>query len=72
MAKNWSTKLFTILFPIASFLTIVGAINWGFVQWFNFDLVELTGNIASWLPGLVYSLVGISGIWALWKFFKKK
>ena len=43
-------------------LTIIGAINWGLVGLFKFDLVAfLFGNL-SWFSRLVYILVGLSGL----------
>jgi uncharacterized protein len=46
-------------------LVVIGALNWGLVGFFQFDLVAaLLGN-ASWLSRIVYSLVGISAIYQL-------
>jgi len=48
---------------IALFLTIIGALNWGLIGLFDFNLVELIfGNTGSILTRIVYILVGISGI----------
>jgi uncharacterized membrane protein YuzA (DUF378 family) len=48
---------------IALFLTIIGALNWGLIGLFDFNLVELIfGNTGSVLTRIVYILVGISGI----------
>lgn len=48
---------------IALFLTIIGALNWGLIGLFDFNLVELIfGNSGSVLTRIVYILVGISGI----------
>ncbi|MCP8617778.1 DUF378 domain-containing protein [Salirhabdus salicampi] len=47
------------------FLTVIGAINWGLVGFFQFDLVALLlggGNQSEVVPRIVYSLVGIYGI----------
>ena len=42
-------------------LVIIGAINWGLIGFFRFDLVAfLFGNL-SWLSRIVYALVGIGG-----------
>lgn len=46
-------------------LVVIGALNWGLVGFFQFDLVAaLLGN-ASLLSRIVYSLVGISAIYQL-------
>jgi uncharacterized protein len=47
---------------IAVVLVIVGALNWGLVGFFQFDLVAALFGPASGLSRLVYALVGISGI----------
>ena len=44
-------------------LTIIGAINWGLVGLFQFDLVAaLFGGADSVLSRFIYSLVGLAGI----------
>jgi len=46
-------------------LVVIGALNWGLVGLFQFDLVAaLLGN-ASVFSRLVYSLVGISALYQL-------
>ncbi|WP_163536593.1 DUF378 domain-containing protein [Gracilibacillus sp. YIM 98692] len=50
---------------IAFILTIVGAINWGLIGFFQFDLVATlfgAGNMDTILPRIIYSLMGIAGI----------
>lgn len=55
---------------IALILVIVGAINWGLIGFFDFDLVAaLLGNM-SVASRIVYSLVGISGLYSI-SFFAK-
>ena len=46
-------------------ITIIGAVNWGLIGLFRFDLVAfLFGNL-SWLSRIVYVLVGICGLYLL-------
>ncbi len=46
-------------------LIIIGAINWGLVGLFNFNLVTyIFGNMAA-ISRIVFALVGIAGIWSL-------
>ncbi len=46
---------------IALVFTIIGAINWGLIGLFNFNLVEtLFGT--SMLSAIIYMIVGIAGI----------
>jgi uncharacterized membrane protein YuzA (DUF378 family) len=48
---------------IALVLVIVGALNWGLVGLFQFDLVAaLFGGQAGLLSRVVYGLVGLSGV----------
>ena len=47
---------------IAYILVIVGALNWGLVGLFNFDLVAAIFGDMSIMARIVYSLVGISAI----------
>jgi uncharacterized protein len=60
---------------IAWVLVIVGALNWGLVGLFNFDLVaSLFGS--GLVSSIVYSLVGLSGliliVYKITKHSKKK
>lgn len=43
-------------------LTIIGALNWGFIGLFNFNLVSSLLGVDSLATNLVYSLVGLAGI----------
>jgi len=60
-----------ILKRIALALVIIGAINWGLIGLFQFDLVAtLFGGQAAALSRVVYTLVGISGIICLGLLFE--
>ena len=46
-------------------LVIIGAVNWLLIGIFRFDLVAfLLGNM-SWLSRIVYSLVGLCGLYLI-------
>ncbi|KKQ94809.1 MAG: hypothetical protein UT66_C0020G0002 [candidate division CPR2 bacterium GW2011_GWC1_39_9] len=51
---------------IAYYLVIVGALNWGFVGLFDFDIVAKILGEATALARIVYSLVGISGLYLIY------
>ena len=51
-----------ILQKIALTLTIIGAINWGLIGLFNFNLVDTLFGVDSFLSMLIYILVGIAVI----------
>lgn len=47
-------------------LIIIGAINWGLVGFFRFDLVAtLFGGMESWISRIVYALIGLAGLYCL-------
>lgn len=46
-------------------LVIIGAINWGLIGFFRFDLVAFLFGNMSWLSRIVYALVGIGGLYLL-------
>ncbi len=54
-----------IIDKIALILIIVGAINWGLIGLFRFNLVELIFGDMTLVARIVYSLVGISGLWGI-------
>ena len=51
-----------ILKIIAYILVIIGAINWGLIGFFDFDLVAAIFGEMTLLARIVYGLVGISGL----------
>ena len=54
-----------IIDTIALILIIVGALNWGLIGIFNFNLVEtITGGFNAFAR-IIYTLVGISGVWGI-------
>ena len=54
-----------IIDKIALVLIIIGAINWGLIGFLKFDLVAAIFGDMSVLSRIVYSLVGISGLWGI-------
>ena len=49
---------------IALTLIIIGALNWGLIAFFQFDLVaSIFGGQDAFLSRLVYGLVGLSGLY---------
>ncbi len=58
---------------LALLLIIVGALNWLLVGVFNFDLVAaLFGGQTSLMSRVVYSLVGLAGVWSLTLLFRDR
>lgn len=52
-------KALSLIFII---LTVIGAVNWGLVGAFNFDLVATIFGFMPVLSRIIYLLVGISGV----------
>jgi uncharacterized membrane protein YuzA (DUF378 family) len=57
---------------IALILVTIGALNWGSVGLFKFDLVAwLFGGQAAILSRIVYVLVALAGIWCISLLFRE-
>ena len=58
---------------LALILSIIGCVNWGLVGIFQFDLVAwLFGGAGSLLSRLVYTAVGLAGLWSISFLFRRK
>lgn len=64
-ASLQGVKKMKIIDKVALALVIIGAINWGLIGLFRFDLVAAIFGEMSLLSRIVYSLVGISGLWTI-------
>ena len=58
-------KKMKIIDTIALVLVIIGAIVWGLIVLFNFNLVEMIFGNMTIISRIIYVLVGISGLWAI-------
>ena len=54
-----------VIDKIALVLIIIGAINWGLIGIFNFDLVSAIFGEMSIISRIVYGLVGVCGLWGI-------
>ena len=60
-----------MLDKIALILVIIGALNWGAIGIFQFDLVAwMFGGQAAVLSRIIYTLVALAGIWVIPLLFK--
>ena len=58
---------------ISLLLVIIGAINWGSIGVFGFDIVgALFGGQASVISRVIFTLVGLAGLWCITLLFKEK
>lgn len=57
---------------LALILSIVGSLNWGLVGIFRFDLVAwLFGGQGALLSRIVYTIIGLAGLWCISLLFRK-
>ncbi len=54
-----------VIDTIALVLIIIGAINWGLIGFFKFDLVATIFGQMTAITRIIYGLVGISGLWGI-------
>lgn len=61
-----------ILDKIALVLSIIGALNWGSIGIFGFDIVAyLFGGQTATLSRIIYTLVALAGIWCITLLFRE-
>ena len=60
-----------ILDRIALILTVIGALNWGSIGVFGFDLVAwICGGQGSVVARIIYTVVALAGIWCISLLFR--
>jgi uncharacterized membrane protein YuzA (DUF378 family) len=60
--KYKEDKNMRIVQKVALVFTIIGAINWGLVGIFEFNLVDSIFGVASFMSRAIYTIVGIAGL----------
>ena len=63
MERNW-------LDITALILIIIGAINWGLIGFFEFDLISYFFCTLTAVTRIIFAVVGIAGIYSLILFWK--
>ena len=57
---------------LALIISIIGSINWGLIGIFQFDLVAwLFGGQGAVISRIIYTVVGIAGLWCITMLFRK-
>ncbi|MCX7884706.1 MAG: DUF378 domain-containing protein [Caloramator sp.] len=57
----------------AFILVLIGAINWGLIGFFKFDLIAtIFGGMEGIIPRIIYSLVGLSGLYLIYDLIANK
>ena len=54
-----------VIDKIALVVVVIGAINWGLIGFFNFNLVSTIFGDMTVISRIIYALVGISGLWSI-------
>ena len=47
-------------------LTVIGALNWGLVGLFRFDLVAFLFGTATTLSRIIYTIIGVCGLYLIY------
>ena len=55
-----------IMDRIALIISIIGALNWGSIGLFQFDIVAwICGGPASLLSRIIYTVIALAGVWCI-------
>ena len=46
-------------------LVIIGAVNWGLIGFFGFNLVSAVFGSMTWVSRIIYALVGLGGLYLI-------
>ncbi len=58
---------------IALILIVIGALNWGLIGIFQFDVVAaIFGGMSTVVSRIIYTLVGLAGIWGITMLFRRR
>lgn len=63
----------TLIDRIALILVVIGALNWGSIGLFSFDLVAwISGGAGSLLARIIYTIVALAGVWCISLIFRSE
>ncbi len=58
---------------IALVLVIIGALNWGSIGLFSFDIVAwIFGGSAALVSRIIYTVVALAGVWCISLLFRSR
>ena len=61
-----------VIDKVALTLAVIGALNWGSIGLFGFDLVAfLCGGQMGTVSRVIYTLVGLAGLWCITMLFRE-
>ena len=62
-----------IMDRIALIIAIIGALNWGSIGLFQFDIVAwICGGQSSLLSRIIYTVVALAGVWCISLLFRAR
>lgn len=62
-----------IMDRIALIITVIGALNWGSIGLFGFDLVAwICGGQTALFSRIIYTIVALAGIWCISLIFRAR
>ena len=62
-----------IMDRIALIITIIGALNWGSIGLFSFDIVAwISGGSTALLARIIYIAIALAGIWCITLIFRAR
>jgi len=63
----------TVIDKIALTLVIIGALNWGSIGIFGFDVIGwiFSGQMST-VSRIIYTLVGLAGVWTISLLFRER
>lgn len=62
-----------VLDKIALLLVIIGALNWGLVGLFSFDLVAwICGGSGAIIARVIYTVIALAGLWCVSLLFRNR
>ena len=62
-----------VIDKVALTLAVIGALNWGSIGLFGFDLVAfLCGGQMGTVSRVIYTLVGLAGVWCITMLFRER
>ncbi|HZD59656.1 MAG TPA: DUF378 domain-containing protein [Anaerolineae bacterium] len=54
-------------------VVVIGALNWGLIGFFNYDLIAAIfggGNTFATVPRVLYAIVGLAGLYSIYSLYK--
>lgn len=63
-------RKYTVIDWVCFILVVIGAINWGLVGFFDFNLVGMIFGAMPIVARIIYAVVGIAGVYMVYAAYK--